>query len=106
MYSLGGRPGLKRRGSKTRRSSIMAEANAASTVAPLGIVVARLVPRATVQSVRAMRGICPGEHFPCAAVMIAARGTDGLQTRRWRESASNHRSLPYDHDTNWLEDGT
>src|SRR5215469_14974827 len=30
------------------------------------------------------RRICPGGHFPCAAVMIAARGTDGLQTRRWR----------------------
>ena len=35
------------------------------------------------------RRICPGEHFPCAAVMIAARGTDGLQTRRWRERDSN-----------------
>ena len=37
------------------------------------------------------RRICPGEHFPCAAVMIAARGTDGLQTRRWREMDSNLR---------------
>jgi len=49
--------------------------------------------------------ICRGEHFPCAAVMVASRGTDDLQTRRWREPDSNHRSLSYDHDPNWLEYG-
>ena len=36
--------------------------------------------------------ICRGEHFPCAAVMVASRGTDGLQTRRRREPDSNHES--------------
>ena len=33
-------------------------------------------------------------------------GTSSHPTLRWRESDSNHRSLSYDHDPNWLEDGT